>query len=79
MEIKITRELLEKLISLESNKTVGILMKRFEIIDDKETLKKELKEQIYESYRNMRDLIIACGLAKESIHLKNIDSIRKDR
>lgn len=79
MDIKINKELLEKIISSEASKTVGILMKRYEIISDKETLKKENKEIIYEAYRNLRDLIVACGLAKESIHLTNIDSSRKEK
>lgn len=79
MEIRITKDLLERLISLEASKTVGILMKRFEIIEDREILKKDIKELQYEAYRNMRDLIISCGLAKESIHLQNINSPRKDK
>jgi hypothetical protein len=46
---------------------VGIALKRFELIEDKETLKKELKEIIYESYRNVRDMVRAVG--KEAINL----------
>jgi hypothetical protein len=49
-------------------------MKRYEIINDKETLKKEIKEILYEAYRNLRDLIIACSMAKESIILKRMDT-----
>ena len=65
--LKITEETLNNIIDTEARKTVGIALKRFEIINDKEILKKELKEILYESFRNVRDTIKAVG--KEAIHL----------
>lgn len=40
---------------------VGKLMKRFEIIDDKEVLKKECKELVYEGFRYLNDMLKAYG------------------
>jgi hypothetical protein len=68
-KISIDENLLKNIINAEAAKTVGIIMKRYEIIEDKEILKKEIKEILYEAYRNLRDLLIACSKAKESIHL----------
>jgi hypothetical protein len=65
--LKLTEETLNQIVDQEARKTVGIALKRFELIEDKETLKKELKEIIYESYRNVRDMVRAVG--KEAINL----------
>jgi hypothetical protein len=43
-------------------------MKRYEFIQDKEVLKKEIKEIIYESFRNVRDMLRING--KEAIRLE---------
>jgi uncharacterized protein with HEPN domain len=59
MLLKITPEYLEELINFESSKLVGKAMKRFEILGERDSIKKELKELIYESFRDIRDLIIA--------------------
>ena len=50
---------LDTVFSKEFAKLVGKLLKRIEILDDKEYLKKEIKELIYESSREMRDIFIA--------------------
>jgi hypothetical protein len=50
---------LDEVISHESSKLVGKCLKRLEIIDDRETLKKELKELIYESSRELKDIFEA--------------------
>lgn len=49
---------LEELISINSRKTVGKCLKRFEISDNKETIKLEVKEIIYESFRDLVDSLI---------------------
>lgn len=71
IRLKITEETLNNIIDIEARKTVGTALKRFEIISDKEILKKELKELLYESFRNVRDTIKAVG--KEAIHLTIIN------
>ena len=50
---------LDQVISAEFPKLVGKIMKRFEILDDKDHLKKEIKELIYEGSREMQDIFYA--------------------
>jgi len=57
MLIKLSKEHFEQILNDESRKIVGILLKRFEIIEDKNILKKDIKELVYESFRNLRDVI----------------------
>lgn len=68
IRLKITEETLNQIIEQEARKIVGISMKRFEFIEDREVLKKEIKEILYESYRNLRDMIRING--KEAIRLE---------
>lgn len=70
-KLKITEETLNTIIDQEARKTVGIILKRYEFIEDKEVLKKEIKEILYEAFRNLRDMIRING--KESIRLVNKD------
>lgn len=58
-ELKISRRYLDELIDFESKKTVGKVMKRLETISDKETLKTQLKEVLYEQFRDFKDLFLA--------------------
>ena len=69
MNINIDENLLKNIFNSEVNKTVGKCMKRFELSENKEEIKRQTKEILYESYRDLRDLIIHCSNAKESIHL----------
>jgi len=57
--VVITEYFLNDLIDTTSRTTVGKILKRVDIFDDKETLKKALKEVIYEEYRNVRALLEA--------------------
>lgn len=58
-ELKLSKRYLEELIDFESKKLVGKILKRYEIVNDRETLKSELKELIYEEFRQIRDLVLA--------------------
>ncbi|OQB09572.1 MAG: hypothetical protein BWY21_00739 [Parcubacteria group bacterium ADurb.Bin216] len=58
-ELKISRRYLDELIDFESKKTVGKVMKRCETISDRETLKLQLKELVYEQFRDFKDLFLA--------------------
>ena len=55
----ITEYFLNDLIDTASRATVGKILKRVDIFDDKETLKKALKEIIYEEYRGVKALLEA--------------------
>ena len=42
----------------EAKKLVGKVCKRFEVSEDKELIKKEVKELIYEAYRDVYDMLL---------------------
>lgn len=57
--LEISEEYLDEVISFQGKKLCGKLMKRFEIIDDKEALKKCSKELVYEAFRDLKDILVA--------------------
>jgi len=69
MEIKviISESLLNYIFQQESQKLVGKCMKRFELSDDKEEIKKQIKEILYEGLRDIKDIIVLNG--KEAVKL----------
>jgi len=75
-KITLTESFIHNLFQNESSKICGKCMKRFELSDNKEEIKKQIRELIYEFMRDLRDNIIVCG--KESIHLTNIESKSKE-
>jgi len=52
--IILTKSDLSKILSDASRASVGKLMKRFDLHLDRDTLKSEVKEVIYESYRDLK-------------------------
>ena len=56
-EYRITEKFLDEAIDKASRALVGMVMKRFEIFDDNDDIKKSIKELIYENYRVLKDLI----------------------
>jgi hypothetical protein len=71
--ILIDEQLLKFLLTQASQKTVGKCMKRFELSDNKEEIKKQIKELLYESYRDLCDAIINCSKSNKAIHLEKKD------
>ena len=57
--LQINSEYLDELIDYVGRSAVGKILKRFEIIQNKDILKVSTKELIYESFRSFRDLLIA--------------------
>ena len=55
--MEISKEHLEKVINVSSRALVGRVMKRFEIFNNKDDIKRSLKELIYENYRETQALI----------------------
>jgi hypothetical protein len=78
MDIKIVidEKLLNQIFQLESVKLVGKCLKRFELTDDKELIKKEIKELLYEGLRDIRDMLSIYG--KDSIRLSPCKEGEKD-
>lgn len=68
-ELKINMDHLDELIRMSSITTVGEVMKRFESIEDKTILKGQVKELLYEQFRNFKILLVAYGLGKDAIQI----------
>lgn len=75
MENKIILDLnlLKFILDQESKKLVGKVMKRFELSDDKEQIKKEVKELLYESFRDLNDFFVN---GKILFKIKNKDELK---
>lgn len=58
-------EYLDSLFSTEGPKLVGKCLKRFEIIENRELLKKDIKELIYEEFRDLKEIAYAFGQGVE--------------
>lgn len=58
----ISKEHLDDVMKESSKALVGKVMKRFEILDDKEAIKKDVKELIYENHRDLKKIIKAFSL-----------------
>lgn len=56
---QIEEDYLKELLDYAGKALVGKVLKRFEILDNKEIIKAETKELVYEELRQLRDLIIA--------------------
>jgi len=59
MVLTIDDEYLKEILDYSGKGLVGKVLKRFEILDDKDSIKRETKELIYEQFRHLRDLLIA--------------------
>ena len=57
--IQLTTKFLNDTIDSCSRATVGKILKRVDIFEDKDILKKEIKELIYEEYRAVKALLEA--------------------
>jgi len=68
IKLKIDETVLNYIMDQESKKIVGKVCKRFELSDNKEEIKKQVKEILYEFMRDLRDNIRING--KEAIDLK---------
>ena len=57
--VQLTTKFLKDTIDSCSRATVGKMLKRVDLFDNTETLKKEIKELIYEEYRALKSLLEA--------------------
>ena len=62
--LKIKEDALRELTEFQAKALVGRVCKRFEILDKKEDIKREAKELIYESYRQLIELVYAYDKGK---------------
>lgn len=66
-KISLSESLLNQIFQQESSKLVGKCLKRFELSDNKDEIKKQVKEILYEGLRDIKDYITTYG--KEAINL----------
>lgn len=71
MNIILDDNLLIYLLDQAAKKIVGKVCKRFEIHDNKDEIKKEVKELLYEHARDIRDSILNAAQTPNAIHLTN--------
>lgn len=57
--LRIDSDYLKELLDYTGKSLVGKLLKRFEILENKDAIKAEAKELIYEEIRQLRDLVYA--------------------
>jgi len=69
-KLKISEETLNFICEQEAKKIVGKVCKRFELSDNKDEIKTQVKELLYEFVRDLRDIIRVNG--KEAISLINV-------
>jgi hypothetical protein len=63
-KLEISEVYLDEALSTASKTLVGKIMKRFETLDDKETIKIQSKELVYELFRDLKAQLKAfnCGV-----------------
>lgn len=65
--LKITETYLGELIDFCTRKTIGKILKKVDILSDRDILKKIIKESIYEEFRELKYLIQAYNRGEELI------------
>ncbi len=70
-EYRVSEKYLDEIVEKSSRSLVGMVMKRFEIFENKEDVKSAIKELIYENYRNLKGLIKSFSNGVKFITPKN--------
>ena len=70
-KINISKKFLDDIINKCSKRLVGLVMKRFEILEDKEAIKASVKELIYENGRIFKELIYSYEYAVKFVTKKS--------
>ena len=70
-KLEISESYLDQIIKSSAVSLVGEVMKRFEILDDKEAIKAEAKELIYEKFRELKSHVKAFNQGVKFIAPKN--------
>lgn len=64
-ELNLSEKYIKDTIDHVSSSLVGKLLKRFEIINDKNIIKAEAKELIYEQFRHLKDMFLSYHKGRE--------------
>lgn len=73
MKVIIDLDILKNILEQSSRNIVGKVCKRCEILENKEDIKKELKELLHEHNRDLYNLILTICKCTESIKLINLE------
>ena len=65
--IKITEQYLDDSIKYIGSSLVGKIMKRFELSEDKNDIKIQCKELVYEEIRNFKNMLIAFNSGRVTV------------
>jgi protein-arginine kinase activator protein McsA len=65
MDLKLNDNYLDELVGFIGRNLTGKILKKFEIVENKETLKQLIKETIYEEMRHFKDLILSANFGLE--------------
>ena len=64
-DLKVDFDYLKQMCDYSSTNLVGKICKRFEILDNKDAIKKDAKELIYEAFRDFRQIIVAHSMGQD--------------
>lgn len=64
-EVVIGEDYLKQVIDYVSSSLVGKMMKRFEVLEDKNAIKSSVKELTYEEFRNFMKILLAYKEGRE--------------
>jgi hypothetical protein len=70
---------LSQILSKEFPKLVGKVCKRFEILEDREALKKEIKELLYETSREIIDIFTAYSQGLEVSYFSFVNKSKESK
>jgi len=68
--LSITEKYLGELCDFSARKAIGIILKRLDLITDKEVLKNVIKEHVFEEFRSLKYNIQAYNRGKEITFFK---------
>ena len=73
-EVRVNLDTVEELLIDESKRTVGEVMKRFELSTDLNFIKTQVKELLHERRRDVFQIIKSYAFGREEIYNKNDNS-----
>ena len=77
-EITISKKFLDDTITQCSKRLVGLVMRRFEILEDKEAIKASVKELIYENGRFFKEIVNSFSFGIKFVAKKPKNNSKKE-
>ncbi len=64
-DLIISEQYLKEVLDHRGSSLVGKILKRFEILEDKNAIKATMKELIYEEFRQLKEIMVAFDSGRE--------------